>query len=44
MVAGLFQVDGDNRGTVQNHCSIAFRPVAQDLVFLFAAEDSTEFA
>jgi hypothetical protein len=44
VMAGLFQVDGDNRRTVQNHGSVAFRPVAEDPVFLFAAEDSTELA
>jgi hypothetical protein len=40
----LFQVNGDYGGTVQNHGSVAFRSIAQNLVFFLAAQNPAQFA
>ena len=44
LVAGFLEVNGNDGGAIQNHDSVAFRPVAQHLVFLFAAENPSKFA
>src|ERR1035441_3108668 len=41
-VPGLTQVNGNNGGTIQNHASVALRPIAQDLVFFLPADYRSE--
>jgi hypothetical protein len=43
-MAGLPQEDGSNGRTIQNYRSIAFRPIAQDTVFLLATHHSPQLA